>query len=104
MAGSGNAGRVLVVEDNPDGLRMLVELIEASGHAVRGAADGAQALRIVAAWRPDLVLLDPARYVDTATYVDPCRVPDGVVGVWVDGVRAWKGGAPTGARRGGVVR
>ena len=58
VAGSGNAGRVLVVEDNPDGLRMLVELIEASGHAVRGAADGAQALRIVAAWRPDLVLLD----------------------------------------------
>ena len=54
--------------------------------------------------RADLVLLDPARYVDTATYVDPCRVPDGVVGVWVDGVRAWKDGAPTGARRGGVVR
>ena len=60
--------------------------------------------RIEPGKRADLVLLDPARYVDTATYVDPCRVPDGVVGVWVDGVRAWKDGAPTGARRGGVVR
>jgi N-acyl-D-amino-acid deacylase len=60
--------------------------------------------RIEPGKRADLVLLDPARYVDTATYVDPCQVPDGVVGVWVDGVRAWKDGAPTGARRGGVVR
>ena len=60
--------------------------------------------RIEPGKRADLVLLDPARYVDTATYADPCRVPDGVVGVWVDGVRAWQDGAPTGARRGGVVR
>ena len=60
--------------------------------------------RIEPGKRADLVLLDPARYVDTATYGDPCRMPDGVVGVWVDGVRAWKDGAPTGARRGGVVR
>ena len=54
--------------------------------------------------RADLVLLDPARYVDTASYADPRRTPDGVVGVWVNGVRAWKDGAPTGARPGGVVR
>ncbi|MET0542832.1 MAG: ATP-binding protein [Variovorax sp.] len=51
-------GRVLVVEDNVDGLRTLVELIEASGHSVRGAADGEAALRVAADWKPDLVLLD----------------------------------------------
>ena len=50
--------RVLVVEDNPDGLLTLVELIGASGHAVRGAADGPEALRIAAGWTPELVLLD----------------------------------------------
>ena len=60
--------------------------------------------RIEPGKRADLVLLDAARYVDTATYADPCRRPDGVVGVWVDGVRAWQDDAPTGARRGGVVR
>jgi N-acyl-D-amino-acid deacylase len=60
--------------------------------------------RIEPGKRADLVLLDRTRYLDAATYSDPCRPPDGVVGVWVDGVRAWQDGAPTGARRGGVVR
>jgi N-acyl-D-amino-acid deacylase len=60
--------------------------------------------RIEPGKRADLVLLDPARYVDTATYEAPRRVPEGVVGVWVDGVRAWQDGATTGALSGGVVR
>jgi N-acyl-D-amino-acid deacylase len=60
--------------------------------------------RIATGLRADLVLLDPARFVDTATYADPCRSPEGVEAVWVDGVLAFAGGAPTGARPGGVVR
>jgi N-acyl-D-amino-acid deacylase len=60
--------------------------------------------RIEPGKRADLVLLDPALYVDSATYADPCRSPDGVVGVWVAGRSAWHDEAPTGARRGGVVR
>lgn len=51
-------GRILVVEDNVDGLAALVELIAADGHEVRGAPDGAQALRTAAQWTPDIVLLD----------------------------------------------
>ena len=43
--------------------------------------------RIEPGKRADLVLLDPREYVDTATYAEPLRSPDGVVGVWVDGVR-----------------
>ena len=54
--------------------------------------------------RADLVLLDPALYVDTGTYADPARTPDGVAGVWVAGRCVWRDGAPTGARPGGVVR
>jgi N-acyl-D-amino-acid deacylase len=54
--------------------------------------------------RADLVLLDPERFLDTATYEEPAQVPDGVVGVWVAGERVWADGAPTGARPGGVVR
>ena len=60
--------------------------------------------RIAPGKRADIVLLDPALYVDTGTYADPARQPEGVAGVWVAGLRAWRDGAPTGARPGGVVR
>jgi N-acyl-D-amino-acid deacylase len=60
--------------------------------------------RIKVGKRADLVLLDPAAYVDTATYEEPLRLAEGVAGVWVAGERAWADGAPTGARAGGVVR
>jgi N-acyl-D-amino-acid deacylase len=60
--------------------------------------------RIEPGKRADLVLLDPLTYVDTATYADPCRSPEGVRGVWVAGQRAWADGRLTGVRAGGVVR
>lgn len=59
---------------------------------------------IAPAKRADLVLLDPKRYVDTATYAEPAQSPPGVVGVWVAGRRVWRDGAHTGERPGGVVR
>jgi len=60
--------------------------------------------RIEVGKRADLVLLDPAAYVDTATYEEPLLLADGVAGVWVAGERAWADSAATGARAGGVVR
>ena len=59
--------------------------------------------RIETGLRADLVLLDPARYVDVATYDDPCRHPDGVARVVVGGHTAWIDGAATAARAGQVV-
>lgn len=56
VAASG--GRVLIVEDNPDGLHTLVELIESNGYEVRGVADGTAALRVAGEWQPDLAVLD----------------------------------------------
>ncbi len=50
--------RVLVVEDNPDGLTMLVALLQALGHRVAWAADGPAALCQARAFDPQLVLLD----------------------------------------------
>lgn len=52
----------------------------------------------------DLVLFDPQRIADTGTWSDPTRVPDGIVGVWVNGRRVVDGGAVTGQRPGRVVR
>jgi N-acyl-D-amino-acid deacylase len=85
----------------------LVPVEEAVARLTARAADRlglADRGRIAVGKRADLVLLDPALYVDTATYADPRRSPAGVAGVWVGGVAAWRAGAPTGARAGGVVR
>jgi N-acyl-D-amino-acid deacylase len=60
--------------------------------------------RISVGKRADLVLMDPASYVDTATYEEPLLPAAGVAGVWVAGELAWADGAPTGTRAGGVVR
>jgi len=60
--------------------------------------------RIEVGKRADLVLLDPARYVDTATYDEPLRSPDGVAGVWVAGEAVVRDGAVTGAQPAGVLR
>ncbi|MEU6088338.1 response regulator [Streptomyces sp. NPDC047085] len=50
--------RVLVVEDDPQLVRALVINLQARHHGVDAAPDGATALRLAAARRPDLVLLD----------------------------------------------
>lgn len=50
--------RVLVADDNQDALESLALLLQICGHEVRKAADGAETLQALAAWRPDVVLLD----------------------------------------------
>src|SRR5207245_4772800 len=60
--------------------------------------------RIAPGLRADLVLLDPDRFIDTATYEEPRQYPEGVVGVWAAGRPVWRDGGATGERPGGVVR
>ncbi len=60
--------------------------------------------RIREGLRADLVLLDPARFIDTATYDDPKRIPEGINRVFVAGRTVWADGAPTGALPGDVLR
>jgi CheY-like chemotaxis protein len=50
--------RILVVDDNVDGLETLATLLELSGHEVRTASDGPAALTAAAEFRPEVVLLD----------------------------------------------
>jgi PAS domain S-box-containing protein len=58
--GAGNDGRlrVLVVDDNVDAAETLSGLLELLGHTVLVANDGAQALRLLPSFRPDLAFLD----------------------------------------------
>lgn len=49
---------ILVVDDEPDLLALLVEQLQALGHEVAVAHDGAEGLREATARRPDLLLTD----------------------------------------------
>jgi CheY-like chemotaxis protein/two-component sensor histidine kinase len=53
-----SAARVLVVDDNPDALELLIEVLRWKGHDARGAQDAAAALELAVILRPDVALLD----------------------------------------------
>jgi putative two-component system response regulator len=53
-----NTVRVLVVDDLPDNLEMLRELLEPEGYCVDTAADGQEAIDKALAAPPDLVIMD----------------------------------------------
>jgi len=50
--------KILIVDDEPNIVMSLEFLMQQDGFDVAVAADGEQALSQLAAWRPDLVLLD----------------------------------------------
>lgn len=56
--GAAPPATVLVVDDNPVNLQVLVRTLHGTGHRILAARDGAMALEIVRRTRPDLVLLD----------------------------------------------
>jgi len=53
-----SARRILVVDDTPTNVKLLVDMLTAAGYVVQSAASGAEALQAIAAAAPDLVLLD----------------------------------------------
>ncbi len=53
-----NKGSILVVDDTPANLRLLTELLQGRGYAVRPAPNGRLALSGAQAIPPDLILLD----------------------------------------------
>ena len=50
--------KVLVVDDNVDLVEMLSMVVEAAGHHVRKAFDGASGISAALEYQPDLILLD----------------------------------------------
>jgi N-acyl-D-amino-acid deacylase len=54
-------------------------------------------------YHADLVLFDPARVRDAATFDRPQQAADGIDAVWVNGVLSYRDGAPTGERAGRFV-
>lgn len=50
--------KILVVDDEPDTLRLVRRILREEGYQVEEAIDGQQALTAFRIWRPDLILLD----------------------------------------------
>ncbi|HYV04973.1 MAG TPA: response regulator, partial [Blastocatellia bacterium] len=57
-AGSASPGRVLVVDDDPDALDLVLAMIGDRGYDVQTATDGRQALEEIAREKPDAIILD----------------------------------------------
>ncbi|MEQ1908900.1 MAG: HD domain-containing phosphohydrolase [Vicinamibacterales bacterium] len=53
-----NAGKILIVDDQPQNIDVLSRLMRRLGYETHGASDGESALEAVARERPDVVLLD----------------------------------------------
>jgi len=53
-----NLAKILIVDDNPEILKMLQSRLESEGYAVINASDGHEALKKISLEKPDLVLLD----------------------------------------------
>jgi DNA-binding response OmpR family regulator len=50
--------RILLADDNPEGLELLEAYLSSTAYEVQTAADGEETLRKVQEFRPDLILLD----------------------------------------------
>ncbi len=50
--------RILIIEDNELNMKLLHDVLEAHGYATITAAEGAAALPLARAHRPDLILMD----------------------------------------------
>jgi DNA-binding response OmpR family regulator len=53
-----SSARILIAEDNPDGLELLEAYLDGTDYVIDTAADGEETLRKVQAAPPDLILLD----------------------------------------------
>jgi CheY-like chemotaxis protein len=58
MSAPPRPARVLIADDNPQGVELLEAYLAGTGYETETAADGEETLRKVAVWKPDLILLD----------------------------------------------
>jgi CheY-like chemotaxis protein len=70
---SDRAGRILVVDDVPENVRLLEAVLVPHGYEVLTATSGEEALDLVASAEPDLILLESSCQEWTATpFVGHC--------------------------------
>lgn len=55
---STNPARILIIDDDERNLKLLEALLKTEGYVLESATSGEDALKLVASFRPDLILLD----------------------------------------------
>jgi two-component system, OmpR family, alkaline phosphatase synthesis response regulator PhoP len=50
--------RILIADDNPQGVELLEAYLSDAEYDIRTAADGEETLHVIGTWHPDLILLD----------------------------------------------
>ncbi|HUU08285.1 MAG TPA: response regulator, partial [Dehalococcoidales bacterium] len=50
--------KILIVEDNPQNMRLLEMLLGAKGYTLLKAIDGEEAVNLATSERPDLIIMD----------------------------------------------
>jgi PleD family two-component response regulator len=58
MSDTGRKPRVLIADDNPQGVELLEAYLAECDYDIATAADGEATLQKVHSWKPDLILLD----------------------------------------------
>ena len=58
MTESETPARLLIIDDTPENLRLLIDMLRQEAYIVRGVNNGDMGLSIAAAQQPDLILLD----------------------------------------------
>jgi two-component system, OmpR family, alkaline phosphatase synthesis response regulator PhoP len=58
MSEQGRRPRVLIADDNPQGVELLEAYLSECDYDIATVADGEQTLQQVKSWQPDLILLD----------------------------------------------
>jgi len=51
-------GRILVVEDNPDNMTLITDVLSSLDYDVINATDGEQGVKVAETEKPDLILMD----------------------------------------------
>jgi N-acyl-D-amino-acid deacylase len=100
----GTFARVLGRYVRDEGLLALEDAIHRMSGAVADRLLMGDRGRVAPGMAADLVVLDPERVRDLATFEDPHRLAEGVRDVWVNGVGTVRGGEHTGARAGRFIR
>src|SRR5499425_2090691 len=57
-ADAARPARILIADDNPQGVELLEAYLSSTDYELRTAADGEETLQQVRTWHPDLILLD----------------------------------------------
>lgn len=99
----GTYTRVLGKYVRDEGVLSLEEAVRKMSSAVADRLGLRQRGLLRAGCYADVVLLDPARVADRATFDDPHQLSVGVRDVWVNGARVLAGGVHTGATPGRIV-